>query len=211
MTAPGLRRFIEGTRAKTVPGERCEMCAEPLGPDHSHVADLKGRTVMCACRACYLLFTREGAAQNRYRAIPDRHRYDPEFRMTPAQWDELGVPVNLIFVFHNAEQDRHVAFYPSPAGATESMLPTEAWSEILAANASVADLAPDVEAVVLRRTGDRFEGYLVPIDACYELVGRMRMNWRGFDGGEDVWREVDAFFDRVVERAEDARPAGDGT
>ncbi|MGR6999260.1 DUF5947 family protein [Yinghuangia aomiensis] len=23
----------------------------------------------------------------------------------------------------------------------------------------------------------------MPVDACYELVGRMRLHWHGFDGG----------------------------
>ena len=32
------------------------------------------------------------------------------------------------------------------------------------------------------------EGFLVPIDICYELVGHLRMLWRGFDGSFDVER-----------------------
>ncbi len=34
------------------------------------------------------------------------------------------------------------------------------------------------------RTG--FDCHLVPIDACYELAGRLRLVWRGFDGGQDA-------------------------
>jgi hypothetical protein len=178
------------------------MCAEPLAADHSHVADLTGRTVQCACRSCYLLFTERGAAQGRYQAIPDRYRYDPDFRVSAGQWDELAIPVDLVFVFRHSAQGREVAFYPSPGGATESLLPLETWADIMAANPAFADLAPDVEAVLLRRTGDGVEGYLVGIDVCYDLVGRVRLHWRGFGGGEELWREVDAFFARLVERAD---------
>jgi hypothetical protein len=32
------------------------------------------------------------------------------------------------------------------------------------------------------------------VDACYELVGRIRRHWTGFEGGEEAWLEIDAFF-----------------
>jgi hypothetical protein len=41
----------------------------------------------------------------------------------------------------------------------------------------------------------------VPIDACYELVGRMRRVWKGFDGGEEAWSEIESFFALVRERS----------
>jgi hypothetical protein len=34
----------------------------------------------------------------------------------------------------------------------------------------------------------------VPIDRCYELVGRMRRHWRGFDGGDEVRAQIEVFF-----------------
>jgi hypothetical protein len=48
------------------------------------------------------------------------------------------------------------------------------------------------------------EAFLVPIDVCYELVGHLRTLWRGFDGGQDVRRRLDEFFDQVRGRS---RPA----
>jgi hypothetical protein len=62
----------------------------------------------------------------------------------------------------------------------------------------VADLRPDVEALLLRRGGD---SYLVPIDVCYELVGRLRRLWRGFDGGQEAHAAVEELFERVRARA----------
>ena len=50
-------------------------------------------------------------------------------------------------------------------------------------------LADDTEALIVRVPEDETqppECHLVPIDACYEFVGRLRMLWRGFDGGQDV-------------------------
>ena len=45
------------------------------------------------------------------------------------------------------------------------------------------------------------ECYLVPIDVCYELVGQLRRLWKGFDGGTEAHAALDAFFDRVRDRA----------
>jgi hypothetical protein len=72
---------------------------------------------------------------------------------------------------------------------------------VVAANPAMTDLAPDVEALLVRRTGDGFECYLVPIDACYELVGLVRLHWKGFDGGQEAWEAIDGFFDAVRERS----------
>jgi Family of unknown function (DUF5947) len=193
-----LRRFLQ-PRSVVVPGERCEMCSEPVGDGHAHVVNLDRRTMMCTCRGCYLLFTAEGAG--RYRAVPDRYRHDPEFRLTPEQWDRLQIPVSVAFFFRNSDLDEVVAFYPSPGGATQSLLDLTAWQEVMAANPAFADVATDVEALLLRRTESRVECYLVPIDICYELVGRVKSGWKGFDGGEEVWAEIDAFFTRLRERS----------
>ena len=59
--------------------------------------------------------------------------------------------------------------------------------------------------------GTTAECFLVPIDACYELVGELRRLWRGFDGGSEAHAALDAFFERVrakarpLQRPEDAR------
>ena len=45
----------------------------------------------------------------------------------------------------------------------------------------------------------------MPIDACYELAGRMRMHWRGFDGGTEARQSIAEFLDGVRARA---RPLG---
>ena len=55
--------------------------------------------------------------------------------------------------------------------------------------------------MLIRRREGSAEGFIVPIDASYELVGRIRRSWRGFSGGDDVWREIDEFFARIAERA----------
>jgi hypothetical protein len=65
------------------------MCHEVLSDRHGHLVDTDKRSLACACRACYLLFTHEGAAAGRYRAVPERICHDPERPLTDADWNEL--------------------------------------------------------------------------------------------------------------------------
>lgn len=202
-----LRR-ITGTRPDPVVGERCEMCAEGIADEHQHVVNTESRVLMCTCRGCYLLFTDE-RAELRYRAVPDRYLSFPTLSAGAGEWDELQIPVGLAFLFQNSVQDRTIAFYPGPAGATESELPLDAWQRILAADPQLGHLRADVEALLVRgsdRGQEGFSCYLVPIDACYELVGRLRSLWRGFDGGQEAHDAMDAFFAQVQARSRPAPP-----
>jgi hypothetical protein len=183
------------------------MCAEAIGEPHQHVVDLRTRSLMCTCRACYLLFT-DQQAELRYRAVPDRYLSFPRFHLDELTWNELQIPVGLAFFFRNSELGRTVAFYPGPAGAAESELPLEAWEAIVAANPQLGLLVPDVEALLVRTgaDGDGSDCHIVPIDACYELVGHLRRSWRGFDGGQEAHALIEDFFATVRARS---RPAPD--
>ncbi|MBX9983188.1 MAG: hypothetical protein K2Z76_26975, partial [Mycobacterium gordonae] len=68
-------------------------------------------------------------------------------------------------------------------------------------------LADDVEALLVRvpETGAP-QTFLVPIDACYEFVGRLRMLWRGFDGGQEARKFIDDFFAQIRARARETPP-----
>ena len=197
---------MRGGRPMPSMDERCEMCGESIGEEHQHIVNVSTRSLVCSCRGCYLLFTQQDAALA-YRAVPDRYLSFPSLDLGPAQWDDLQIPVGVAFFFHNSQLGRTTAFYPSPAGATESELPLGAWEELVAGNAELATLLPDVEALLVRRGEDSVDCYLVPIDACYQLVGRLRTLWRGFDGGRDAREALDAFFDDVRERSRPAKPA----
>jgi hypothetical protein len=205
-----LRKIRE--RPRPVPGERCEMCAEPISDMHSHVVDIESRGLMCTCRGCYLLFTARGA-DLRYRAVPDRYISFPDFALGPAQWDALEIPVGLAFFFRNSVMGKTIAFYPGPAGVTESELSLEAWESVNGADPALNLLDADVEALLIRapereRTG--FDCHLVPIDRCYELAGRLRRVWRGFDGGHDARAELDEFFEGVRARSRPAPSMAEG-
>ena len=184
-------------------GEGCEMCSEMIADEHQHVVNVAARQLMCVCRACYLLFT-DANAELRYRAVPDRYLAFPGFALDRRAWEALQIPVGVAFFFANSALGRTVAFYPGPAGATESELDLDAWNAISGADARVRLLADDVEALLVRVPDDENaapETYLVPIDACYEFVGRLRLMWRGFDGGQEARAFIDGFFSLVAARA----------
>lgn len=180
------------------------MCAEAIADEHQHVVNVEGRQLMCVCRGCYLLFT-DTQADLRYRAIPDRYLVFPDFALDRGHWETLQIPVGLAFFFRNSMLDRTVAFYPGPAGATESELDLKAWNEIRTSDPRVDILADDTEALLVRvpdDEGSALHGYLLPVDACYEFVGRLRLMWHGFDGGHQVNAFIDDFFRMLEERSE---------
>jgi len=199
-----IRRDVANRPPRPVPGERCELCGEPVADEHGHIVDIEARSLMCACRGCYLLFTSQGSGGRHFKAVPERCLAFPDMVFTPAQWDSLQIPVTVAFFFVNSSLERVCGFYPGPAGATESLLSLDSWAEIVDANPVLGDIEPDVEAFLVRahpRESTPPECYLVPIDWCYELVGELRQGWRGFDGGKEARDALDAFFDRVREAA----------
>ena len=189
--------------------EVCELCAEPIAAEHRHLVDLRSRTLLCACRGCFLLFESDGAGGNHFRSVPERYVAFDDLELTPAQWDSLQIPVSVAFFFLNSSLGRVAAFYPGPAGATESELPLDTWAEVVGANPVLASMQPDVEAFLVRagsglggRTGGGgAECFIVPIDTCYELVGHLRLLWRGFDGGSEANRKLEDFFQGIRDRA----------
>ncbi len=197
----GLFRF---TAPRPPRDERCELCSAALpDPGHRHLVDTENRSLACACDPCARLLDTSGASTGRFRAVPGRCLSDPGHGIDEACWERLRIPVGVAFFFHNSALGRPVALYPSPAGATESELEPETWELIQAATPLAGLLEPDVEALLLRRHEGRVECHLVPIDICYELVGRMRLRWQGFDGGARARADLEEFFGHVRERAGD--------
>ena len=197
-----LRQFARRPRRAA---EVCEMCSLELRPEHAHLVELTERRLHCACDACGMLFSNRSDAK--YKRVPRDVRLLAEFQMSDADWNGLLIPINLAFFFQNSLDSRVSALYPSPAGATESLLPLEAWTNIVGNNPILHSIEADVEALLANRVGaarglSAAEYYIVPIDACYKLVGLIRMHWRGLSGGTEVWKEVGAFFSDLRSKAE---------
>jgi hypothetical protein len=191
---PSFLRQIARRRGAAEPEERCELCSAPLTSEHQHLLDPKIRQISCACDGCVILFCGQQGAH--FLRIPRRIRLLVDFCMTDLQWEALMIPISLAF-FHRDAAGRVIAMYPSPAGATESLLSLGFWEEIVAENRALQSMESDVEAFLVNRITSPAEYFLVPIDECYRLTGLIRMHWRGLSGGAEVWKKIQQFFDQL--------------
>jgi hypothetical protein len=205
-----LGRFRQAAPQRQ-PAERCELCGLDLAPEHPHLVEIASERLLCACQACGLLFS---AQATKYRRVPDRFLLLDDFQLDDAQWDALLIPINLAFFFESTSRGRPTAIYPSPAGPMESLLDLSSWNELVSSNPALRVMEPDVEALLVNRISrngpqvhDATQAqvgpchFLVPIDACYKLVGLIRSNWRGLSGGQEVWREIERFFIELREKS----------
>ncbi len=200
-----LRQFTRQRKPARSPVELCELCSAALAVEHRHLLDLPSRTVLCACDACSVLFGDEGAGGGKYLRVPRRYLALTDFQMSDEQWDELMIPVNMAYIFRSVTAQHVMAFYPSPAGAMESLLSLESWDELVSSNPILNEMEPDVETLLINRVRDTREYYIVPIDACYRLVGLIRVSWRGLSGGEAVWKAITEFFMDIRAKSRSAR------
>lgn len=194
-----LRQFVR--RKRNV--ERCELCSAEVSAEHPHLIEPASRKLLCACDACAILFSGMGT---KYKRVPRRVLALEAFHLSDGQWESLMIPISMAFFFRSTPDGRVVAFYPSPAGATESLLPLETWKDIEDANPALHEMEADVEALLVNRVGhargfSEPEYYVLPIDECYKLVGLIRANWRGLSGGAEVWQRIASFFAGLKQRA----------
>lgn len=193
-----LTRLLREPAANTT--RQCELCAARIEDAHGHVVDTVDRRLLCSCVPCTMLFT--SSTHGRLRAVPRHYAIIPSPLFSDAQWDALGIPIGLAFFFESSKYNRVIAFYPGPAGATESELPLDAWRELREREPAIASMQADVEAaLVYRLRGRPARSFLVPIDVCYELAGIVRSKWSGISGGDEVHDAIDRLFARIAELA----------
>jgi hypothetical protein len=183
---------------RTVPAaERCDLCHTTLPDDHRHLLHLEERRIICSCEACWALHS--GDAQ--YRPAGMRTIWLEAFDCDEELWGRLQIPIGLAFFMRSTVSGGVVAFYPSPAGATESELDLEAWDAMIGRNPVLEDLDPDAEALVVNRLSEPPEYAIAPIDECYRLVGLIKTRWEGISGGPALEQAVPEFFASLRARA----------
>lgn len=187
------------------PHGRCELCSLPLAEMHRHLFETTSRDVVCACDGC--AYTFQGVAGSRYKPVPrDARELDADVAFH-IPWEQLSLPINLAFFVRDGESGELSGYYPSPGGVTKSALPFDALNGLLAGAENATSLEDDVEALLVNRLTQKTEVFVVPIDRCYELAGLIRLHWRGFSGGEDMRREMEAFFNGLRSTARPTRSA----
>jgi hypothetical protein len=202
-----LRRLAQGGPAGVAPlgaadpDERCELCGLPIPETHRHLIDLETGGLMCSCQACSTLFDGAAAGGGHFKLVPDRRLGLPDLDLPDSLWERLRIPVEMAYFFRSSREARVKAFYPSPMGATESLLGLEAWDELEERNPVLRSLSDDVEALLVNRARGARGSWIVPIEDCFALVAVIRTGWRGFTGGAEVWEAIDRFFGELDSRS----------
>lgn len=178
--------------------EQCQFCSQSLHNVHRHLLEVASRKIICACDACALRFEN---VVGRWKLIPRDTKRLCDFQITDPEWESFSLPIHLAFFVRSTPAGKVMAVYPSPAGATESLVPITNWDSLATANPVLSAMQPDVEALLINRLKGARDYFLAPMDICFELVGLIRLHWRGFSGGDRVWQEIEGFFRRLQENS----------
>ena len=134
----------------------CDLCGTSMPEDHRHLLQLDERSIVCACESCWAL--RSGDAE--YVPTGSRVVWLDDLDLPDDLWARFQIPIGLAFFLRT--QGGVVAFYPSPAGATESELDLGVWGELCAKNPVVADLEPEAEALIVDNRSETARAAIVP-------------------------------------------------
>jgi uncharacterized protein DUF5947 len=212
MASSRLRAVARGAAQERAAAlEHCDMCGEPLPEEHRHVLNLENRELMCACRACTLLFDGRPAGGEHFRLVPERRLVIEDITLDDALWASLRIPVEMAFFFENTREGRVMAYYPSPMGPVESQLELAAWDDLAEGNPVLQTMEPDVETLLVNRARGARQHMLVPIEDAYRLVGTIRARWRGLTGGSEAWAEIERFFTALAGRCRTVTADGQET
>ena len=146
------REASAGAATATGSSRSASSAASRSPPEHRHLVDLQSRRLLCACRACKILFDRPAAGRREPAA---RARPPPRAWRTSCSTTRLGPRCASRSTWRSSSTPRRPSgcsrFYPSPMGATESLLELDAWTQLEADNPVLRELEPDVEALLVSR------------------------------------------------------------
>jgi hypothetical protein len=191
-----MRSLAQAADAGRTPGsrapapERCDICNATVPDDHRHLLHLVERQILCSCEPCWALHS----GDPEYRPAGMRTVWLDPFDCDEEIWGLFRIPIGLAFFMRSTVTGGVVAFYPSPAGATESELDLVAWDALVERNPVLEDLDPDAEALVVNRLSEPPAYAIAPIDDCYRLVGLIKSRWEGISGGAALEQAVPEFF-----------------
>lgn len=175
---------------------QCDLCAQPLAPEHEHLFDIDRRRLQCACVACAILFD---SPASRVRRVRPRARALDNLEISEATWSALEVPVKLAFFSYASSIGEVVAAYPGPAGLTESLVSKSAWNDLIAQSPELERLAPDTSALLVDRLSAEPSYHILSIDACYRLTGLIRSRWKTLTDGDGPARAIRHFVRALAE------------
>jgi len=201
---------IRSTRVTNDGVERCELCASPVAMEHSHLVDLHKRRLVCCCEACGSLFEvpldggkSQELALARFKRVSTRWKKLGDVVMGRELAAELCLPVGLVFLMCSSPSGKAVGLFPGPLGIAEAEISDDGWAGVLERWSALQEMAADVEAIMLvnMRNVDEAGVYLVPIDACFSLAGRLQGSSKGLDGGAEAGKVVADFVRELTAKS----------
>ena len=145
---------------------------------------LRRRELLCACRACSLLFDRDAAGGGHYRLVPDRRLRLDRLR---AGRRRLGASCGSRSTWRSSSatppRGGCVAFYPSPMGPTESLLELSTWDELERANPVLRRSSRTSRRCWSTARAARGGSGSCRSTTATRSSGVIRTRWRGFTGG----------------------------
>jgi Family of unknown function (DUF5947) len=173
----------------------CDLCGTSMPEDHRHLLELDERRLVCVCESCWAL--RSGDAE--FRPTGTRYLWLEDLDLPDDLWARFRIPIGLAFFLRTG--GGIVAFYPSPAGATESELDLGVWEELERRNPELVNLEPEAEVLIVDRLSPSHRFAIAPTDQAYRLVGLVKAKWQGISGGSELEGAVDGFFDELKGKA----------
>jgi hypothetical protein len=153
---------------------------------------------VCACEACWALYS--GDAEYRPTGC-GRCGWINASTVTPRRGRAFQIPIGLAFFMRSTVTGGVVAFYPSPAGATESELSLDVLGRAGRAQPVLEHLDPMPRRSSSTAPPSPTSTRSLPIDDCYALVGLIKSRWEGISGGAAIEQAVPEFFEAIRARS----------
>ena len=186
-----LRRFVQSQ-----PVGRCELCAVAIAESHLHLLEPANGRLLCACLAC--AHSAGARPQGRFGWFPAGSRRCPSSASAKANGMRSACRSTWPGCFTAPQPGGRLRSTPVRPARRNRWWPPDAWAALVARNPVLSDLESDVEGLLVNRISGRRGYYRVPIDRCYELVGLIRTQWRGWSGGDAAWHAIDEYFTRLA-------------
>ena len=151
---------IRGSRAAAAPrpGERCELCAEPIADEHGHLVDLEQPQPACAPAAAATCSSRPtGAGGGHFRAVPDRYLAFPDLRAVARAVGRAADPGERRVLLRELDARPGRRVLPEPGRGDRVAAAARHVGRARRRQPRLATLEPDVEAFLVRadRTASR--------------------------------------------------------
>ena len=156
-----LRSWPAPRTAEREAQEHCDLCSEPIPPEHRHLLDLETRELRCACRRAACCSTARAPAAGTTPG-PRPAAAAGRLRARRRAWEELRIPVDMAFFFHRARGRARRRLLPGADGRDRVAARAARLGGDRGRQPRARGMEPDVEALLVNRARGARDSWLVP-------------------------------------------------